>query len=99
MRSRNEQESKRRDEEASSRLAWFLTGVIVGAAAAVLYTPRSGSDTRRFLAGISRKSRDAVAGTGKDVVEAGREMYERGRRAMDEAADIYERGRKLVRGC
>ena len=30
------------------------------------------------------------------MLERGRELYERGRKLADEAADMFERGRKLV---
>jgi gas vesicle protein len=80
-------------DSGSNRIAWFVTGAVIGAAVAILYAPRSGSDTRQF---ISDKGRDALGG--KNLVEAGKEMFERGRKLVDDAADLFERGRKLVQG-
>ena len=85
-------------DSTSSRLAWFLTGAIIGATAAILYAPKSGKDTRQFITDKTQQGRDAVVGTGKDVVEASKEMFERGRKLVEDAADLFERGRKLVRG-
>ncbi len=90
------QETDEVQEENSNRLAWFLTGAIIGATIAILYAPRSGRDTRQYL---SDKSRDALGDSGKNIVDAGREMFERGRQLVDDAADLFERGRKLVRGA
>jgi gas vesicle protein len=87
-------ETESTDSE-SNRLAWFLTGALIGGAIAVLYAPRSGRDTRQYL---SDKSRDALGDSGKNFIEAGKDMFERGRQLVDDAADLFERGRKLVQG-
>lgn len=81
--------------EGSNRLAWFLTGAVIGVTIAILYTPSSGRDTRQL---ISDKSRDALGDTGKSLIEAGREMFDRGRQLVEDAAELFERGRKLVQG-
>jgi gas vesicle protein len=86
------------DNEGSTALAWFITGVVIGATVAVLYTPRSGKDTRRLLTERTQQGREAITGTGKDLMDAGKDMFERGRKLMDDASDLFERGRKLVRG-
>jgi len=85
-------------DQGSNALAWFLTGTVVGFAAALLYAPKSGKDTRRFISGKTQQGYDAVADTGKDIVDAGKEMFERGRKLVEDAADLFERGRKLVKG-
>ena len=85
-------------EEGTSRLAWFLTGVVIGATVAVLYAPKSGKDTRQIISEKTQQGRDAVTETGKDVVEASKEMFDRGRKLVEDAADLFDRGRKLVRG-
>jgi len=86
------------DEEDYGRLAWFLTGAIIGATVAVLYAPRSGKDARKYIADVTQQSRDAVTDTGKDIVDAGKEMFERGRKLVEDAADLFDRGKKLVKG-
>ena len=85
-------------EEGSSRLAWFLTGAIIGATVAMLYAPKSGKDTRQFIADKTQQGKDAVTGTTKDIADASREMFERGRKLVEDAAELFDRGRKLVKG-
>ena len=82
----------------SNAIGWFLTGACIGAAAAVLYAPKSGKDTRKYITDKTQQSRDAVETASQDIVEAGKDMFERGRQLVDEAADLFERGRKLVKG-
>ncbi len=85
-------------EESSGRVAWFLTGAIIGATVAVLYAPRSGKDTRQFLTDKTQQGREAINETSQDIVDASREMFERGRKLVEDAAALFERGRKLVKG-
>jgi gas vesicle protein len=82
-------------ETGSNRLAWFLTGAIIGAAVAVLYAPKSGKDTRQY---ITEKSRETLGDTGANFVETAKEMFDHGRQLVEDAADLFERGRKLVKG-
>ena len=96
------QEEKSHNQEADSgfgsNLAWFLTGAFIGAAVAILYAPKSGKETRQYLADKVQQSKDAVAESGNQIVEASKDMFERGRQLVDDAADLFERGRKLVKG-
>ena len=83
-------------DESNGKLMWFLAGAAVGAAIALLYAPQSGTDTRRMIGRKARESGEALADTGKDVLDRGRELYEKGRKIADDAAEMFERGRKLV---
>lgn len=85
-------------EGGSNTLAWFLAGAIIGAAVAVLCAPKSGRDTRQLIAEKAQVGKDAVADGTRDMLDAGRDMFERGRRLVEDAADLFERGRRLVRG-
>ena len=85
-------------EQRGAFLGWFLAGAVIGAAVAILYAPKAGRDTREAISKTARESRDAVNETTREVVERGREIYERGRTLIEDAADLFERGRKLVRG-
>ncbi len=84
------------DQDYGSKVVWFMAGIAVGATVALLYAPASGEDTRRQIARKAQKGRDALADSGSDLIDRGREMYERGRKLPDEAADMFERGRKIV---
>ena len=81
-----------------SKVVWFLTGAAIGAAIAMLYAPASGRETRRFIRKKTEAGGDALADTGKQILEHGREYYEKGRKIAEEAGEILERGRKLVAG-
>ena len=91
-------ESHQCQSQATSNIAWFLTGAFIGAAAAILYAPQSGKEARKYLTDKTQQGRDAVETASQDIADASKDMFERGRKLVDEAADLFERGRKLVKG-
>ena len=91
-------ESNESQSQAGNNVAWFLTGAFIGAAAAVLYAPQSGKDTRKYITDKTQMGREAVETKTHDIAEASKDMFERGRKLVDDAADLFERGRKLVKG-
>jgi gas vesicle protein len=85
-------------DQSGSGLGWFLTGAAIGAAVAILYAPKSGKDTRGYIAEKTNQGKEAVGSASDNIVEASREMFERGRKLVEDASDLFERGKKLVRG-
>lgn len=86
------------DESATGKVVWFAAGIAIGATIALLYAPASGQVTRRKIARKTEEGRQALADSGRDMLERGRDMYDRGRKLADEAAELFERGRKIVEG-
>lgn len=84
------------NNDTGTSLAWFLAGAATGAAIALLYAPKTGKDTRKYLNRTTREGREAVESSGKDLMDKGKELYERGRKIADDAAELFERGKKLV---
>ena len=85
-------------ENSGTKFVWFLTGAAIGAAIALLYAPKSGRDTRKFIRRRGEAGRDAIADAGKEALDRGREYYDKGRKIAEEAGDLLERGRKAVTG-
>ena len=83
-------------DNTATKLVWFLTGAAAGAAIALLYAPQSGHQSRKFTRRKAGDSRDTLAETGKDVLDRGREYYEKGRKIAEEAGELFERGRKKL---
>jgi len=102
--SREKTQREEADEEntqtgqSTNRIAWFLTGAIIGVTAALLYAPKSGSETREFLSGKAQEGRDVLTDGSRDIVETGRDLFERGRKLVEDAADLFDRGRRLMGG-
>ena len=91
-------EQENQESDFGGNLAWFLAGAFIGAVAAILYAPKSGAETRQFLADKVHQGKEAVTETSDNIVEASKDMFDRGRQLVDDAAELFERGRKLVKG-
>jgi gas vesicle protein len=89
-------EEARMENNGTNKLAWFVGGTLAGIGVALLVAPASGAETRRRIANKTANSREALSGSGQDMIDRGRELYERGRQLVDEAAEMFERGRKLM---
>ena len=81
-----------------NNLVWFVAGAAIGASLALLYAPQSGRDTRRLIKKKTREGREVLSDTSRDLMDKGRELYEKGLRVADDAAEMIERGRRLVEG-
>ena len=82
----------------SGRLAWFLTGVFIGATVAILYAPKAGKDTRQFLTETGAAAKKPWPKPARTSPTPASDMFERGRKLVDDAAELFDRGRKLVQG-
>lgn len=90
-------------------ITWFLAGMGVGAAVALLYAPKSGKETRKLIARGAERSRDYLEDTAERLRDRGKDLYDRGRDVArdardavrdigEEASDLVDRGRKIVKG-
>jgi gas vesicle protein len=65
------------DTNAGDRASFFLLGVAVGAAAALLLAPESGERTRRKLVRKGEEVADYLIDASKELVEKCEDLYER----------------------
>ena len=89
-----------RDNDAPTGLVLlaFVMGAVTGAAAALLWAPAKGEETRRYLNDRAREGRDRA----NDAAQRGREFVSQQRQqlatAVDRGRDIYERARERATG-
>lgn len=85
----------------AEKIMWLLIGAGIGAGIALLYAPKTGKETRKYLRRKVEDAGDTIAETGESVLDAGRGVYRKGvsaaTAAAESAADLLERGRKRVR--
>ncbi len=65
------------EENGSSKLAFFLAGMGIGAILALLFAPKSGEETRRFIAEKTEEGKDYVAARGKEFRRQAEELVEK----------------------
>ena len=99
--SKAEQRRAARNEGYKGFGAGILIGLVVGAAAGILFAPQSGAETRGQIADTSVKAYNAVKEKGAEIIEAAQEKgvqvveaaKEKGAEVISE---VKEHGTKLV---
>jgi gas vesicle protein len=84
------------NSQATENIALFALGALIGVSAAILLAPERGVHTRRRIAGQVKAGRDTLLDSSQDVINRGRELFERGREIAQEAAEMFERGRRMA---
>ncbi|HEV7892285.1 MAG TPA: YtxH domain-containing protein [Pyrinomonadaceae bacterium] len=64
------------DGDAGARITYFAIGALIGAAAALLFAPKSGRELREDLADATRKGVDRARETGSQLSTRAGEVYE-----------------------
>ncbi len=70
--------------ENSNRLGYFFLGLGIGAAAATVFAPKSGAETRDYLQSKSRETADQLKRTGQDLRDQAVESIDAGKQAVRE---------------
>lgn len=86
------------ENDGSSKLAFFLAGLGIGAILALLFAPKSGEETRKFLAEKAEGGKDYVAARSKELRKQAEEIVEKGKDSLAKAKErlttAYEAGVK-----
>jgi gas vesicle protein len=87
------------DDNGASKFGFFLAGLGIGAILALLFAPRSGEETRRYLAGKAEEGKDYVTSKGKELREQAEELVEKGKDRLTQekerlagALEAYKQG-------
>ena len=67
------------DDNGSSKFGFFLAGLGIGAILALLFAPRSGEETRRYLAGKAEEGKDYLNSKTQELREQADELVEKGK--------------------
>jgi len=85
----------------STKVAYFLAGVSIGAVVALLFAPLSGKETRRVIAEKAEESKDYVASMGKELRKQAEELADKGKEVVtkqkERLADALEAGKQAAR--
>lgn len=76
------------DNNGSSTLAFFLAGIGIGAALALIFAPKSGEEMRGFIAGKAGEGRDYMTVKGKELRRQAEELVEKGKDLMAKQKEL-----------
>ncbi len=89
------------DNKGTSSFSFFLAGLGVGAIGALLFAPKSGEETRQYLAEKAGAGKDYVTTKGKELSEKTEDILEKGRVAVTKEktrfAEAIEEGKRAYR--
>ncbi len=83
-------------DNTGSVVLWFVGGAALGAVVALLLAPDSGEETRRKLKKQAKQGRKVIGESSQEIIDRGRDLYERGRGLAEEAAELFEKGRRIA---
>jgi gas vesicle protein len=66
-------------DNVGSKISYFLVGLGVGALVGVLFAPKSGDETRRFLADKADEGKDFAQKKARELRERADDLIERGK--------------------
>ena len=75
------------ESTAGEKALYLFLGAAIGAAAALLFAPRSGVETRKLIATKARESADIIANRTKAVAGKTSEFVERGKEILQQQRD------------
>jgi gas vesicle protein len=77
------------DNNGGSKLAFFLAGMGIGAILALLFAPKSGEETRDYIAQKAGEGREYMA-------SKGRELRKQAEDAVDKAKDVVSKQKEQL---
>ncbi|MGA2483224.1 MAG: YtxH domain-containing protein [Candidatus Acidiferrales bacterium] len=85
-------------DNVGSKVTFFLVGLGVGALVGILFAPKSGEETREYLAKKAEEGRDYAQRKARELRERAEDLVERGKevagKQKDSIAAAVEAGRE-----
>jgi len=76
------------ENNGASKLGFFLAGLGMGAILALLFAPKSGKETRDYIAQKAGEGRDYVKSKGEDLRKQTEEVIEKGKDLVSKQKEL-----------
>jgi gas vesicle protein len=84
-----------------TKVTYFVAGVGIGAAVALLFAPQSGEETRKQIAEKAHEGKDYVASKGREIRRQAEDLVDQGKDLVNKQksrlADVLESGKQAAR--
>jgi gas vesicle protein len=85
----------------ATKVTFFVAGVGIGAAVALLFAPQSGEETRKQIAEKALEGKDYVASRGREIRKQAEDLVDQGKdlvsKQKSRLADVLESGKQAAR--
>ncbi|HTS69225.1 MAG TPA: YtxH domain-containing protein [Terriglobia bacterium] len=89
------------DCNVGTKVTFFVAGLGIGAAIALLFAPQSGEETRKQIADKAQEGKDYVAAKGREIRKQAEDIVEQGKDLISKQkarlADVLESGKQAAR--
>jgi gas vesicle protein len=89
------------DCNITTKVTYFVAGLGIGAAIAILFAPQSGEETRKQIAEKAQEGKDYVASKGREVRKQAEDLVDQGKDLVTKQkarlADVLESGKQAAR--
>ncbi|MFZ3331628.1 MAG: YtxH domain-containing protein [Candidatus Acidiferrales bacterium] len=75
------------ENNAGSKVSFFLVGLGIGALVGILFAPKSGDETRDYLSGKADEGRDYAQKKARELRERAEDLIERSKEIMSRQKD------------
>jgi gas vesicle protein len=75
------------DDNGASKLGFFFAGLGIGAILALLFAPKSGEETRRYIAGKAEEGKDYLDSKSQELREQASGWVEKGKDRLTQEKD------------
>lgn len=87
--------------DVATKVSYFVAGLGIGAAVALLFAPQSGEETRKQIADKAQEGKDYVAAKGRELRKQAEDLVDQGKDLVSKQkarlADAVESGKQSVR--
>ena len=85
----------------ATKVSFFVAGLGIGAAVALIFAPQSGEETRKQIANKAQEGKDYVAARGREIRKQAEDLVDQGRDLVSKQkarlADVLESGKEMAR--
>jgi gas vesicle protein len=89
------------DCNVATKVSYFLAGIGIGAAVALLFAPQSGEETRKQIAERAQDGKEFVAHKGREIRKQAEDLVDQGKDLVSKQkarlADVLESGKQAAR--
>lgn len=85
----------------ATKVTFFVAGLGIGAAVALLFAPQTGEETRKQIANRAQEGKDFVAARGREIRKQAEDLVDQGKDLVTKQkarlADVLESGKQMAR--
>jgi gas vesicle protein len=85
----------------ATKVSYFVAGIGIGAAIALLFAPQSGEETRKQIVDKAQEGKDFVASKGREIRKQAEDLVDQGKNLVSKQkarlADVLESGKQAAR--